>query len=488
MIPETNKIEDYILGRLTGKELDDFHMRMNTSKEFYAEVTRNQEIFDSILEQEVMDLRSNLQNIIAGQQNNSEKNPFFDLAQNLNIASTPNSSVSATQNSLQLIHFETHQKCRNERIHQINTKTDQNQERILSNQIHDFILEEEIKDAILEDDIMNLRSNLKEIVSTENFNISDFEIDQYLSNDLSQDRMVEIENLIKNDKNTANQVDLHKEIDFAINEVDISMLRESLSNIIFEEQQINLNEIKRIDNYLMDYLDKKNRSEFEAQLEEDLKLKEETVLQNEINQSILETDIINLRNSLSEIAEEHKESNKVRKLIPEGIQRKPLRYIGVAASAAAIVTVGAFTLTQQKVSSEQLFQQAYLPYDAASLFRSYSPSSPLLKGVDFYNEKKFDDAIAQFDIVLNENGSDPMCNFYTGLCHMEKNDYNDAIHSFQKVILDNDNLFTEQAEWYMALSLLKTNEMNRAYVVLNRIVDNKGYYKKKAKELLSRLK
>jgi len=71
---------------------------------------------------------------------------------------------------------------------------------------------------------------------------------------------------------------------------------------------------------------------------------------------------------------------------------------------------------------------------------------------------------------------------------MEKSDFEKAIVSFQKVISEKDNLFTEQAEWYTALSLLKTNEKKNAYAILNQIVDYKGYYSKNAKGLLKKLK
>ena len=97
-------------------------------------------------------------------------------------------------------------------------------------------------------------------------------------------------------------------------------------------------------------------------------------------------------------------------------------------------------------------------------------------------------SIAQFSITLKENTEHPMCNFYTGLCYLEKNNFDNAIMSFQKVIDEKDNLFTEQAEWYMALCFLKTNETKNAFTILNRIVETKGYYQKNAKELLKKMK
>lgn len=492
MIPDSNKlIEKFILGDLIGKELDDFHLKMKNSTEFALEVKINQEIFNSILEEDVMNLRTSLQKICSGQQSKPTELNFIEFAQVLNTLPKQNlfsNDISSTENSLQQIHYKTHLKNISERVYQINLKKDQPQEPNPSNQINNFIFEKEMNDAILENDIIELRNNLKEIISEGYINYSDFEIDQFLSGELSQEQTQEFEKLLENNLMIANQLNLHKEIDAAIIENDILSLRNSLACIIEEEQQISFSEIRRIDDYLLNYLNEKDRLEFETLLEENIKLKNETVFHSEINDAIIETDVIKLRDTLSEIFEENKPSSKIRKLIPDNIQNKPLRYVGVAASAAAVISAGIFSLTQQKTTSGNLFKQAYIPYEAAGLFRSAPLSNPSFRGIDLYNEKKFDEAIAQFSIVLNENGEHPMCNFYMGLCYMEKNNFEQAINSFQKVIIEKDNLFIEQAEWYMALSMLKTNEEKESYTILNRIVENKEYYQKNAKELLNKLK
>jgi len=492
MIPEiNNQIEKFILGELKGKELDTFHKLMDNSAEITLEVNINQEIANAILEKDIMDLRSNLRDICSNQISQPTTQTFFDLAQNLSTISGQNEfskDISTTENSLQYIHIENHKKNLLERVHQISSKTSKTNETILSDQITDFIFDEEIKEAILEKDIIELRNNLKDIISLGYFNLTDYELDQYRSNELSPEQIQKLEEFIGNNKMMASQLKLHEEIDLAINEKDIFALRGSLAAIIDEEQQIDFVEIKRIDDYLLDYLDEKDRSEFEVLLQENVKLKNETALNFEINEAISETDVIRLRSSLSEIIGENKKSTKIRRFIPDNIQNKPLSFVGVAASAAAVISVGIFTFTNQKVSSDSLFQQAYQPYEATGLLRSAPSSNPSFIGVDLYNEQKYDAAIAQFAIVLKENNEHPMCNFYTGLCYLEMNNFDKAIISFQKVITEKDNLFTEQAEWYMALGLLKANEKKDAYTILNQIVENNGYYHKNAKELLKKLK
>jgi hypothetical protein len=84
MIPETEKIiEKFILGDLEGKELDEFHLKMKKSTEFALEVKIDQEIINSILEHDIMDLRKNLKDICSNPKKKPTKQILFDFAQNL---------------------------------------------------------------------------------------------------------------------------------------------------------------------------------------------------------------------------------------------------------------------------------------------------------------------------------------------------------------------------------------------------------------------
>ena len=492
MIPEvTDLIEKYVLGELCGTQLSEMQKMIKESPEIAFEVKLMQEISVAIAEQDVIDLRSNLKEIIDSEVNESKEEIKFNLADHFSSTTTAKnftSQVSTTESSLQHIHIENHSKSLTGRIHQIPIASNQINQSFFSNQLSDSSIWEDIKEAILEKDIFELRNNLKDIISQGYINLSDFEIDQFLSNELSEERTTEIDSMIFSNKMVADQIKLHQEIDNAISENDIIEIKNNLSQIIEEEQQIKISEIKRIDDYLLNYLDEKEYAELESIINEDNIFRREVELNAEINAAITEAEVMNLRNSLSEIISENKESNKIRRFIPDNVKGSPLKYVGVAASAAAIISAGLFTLTQQKVNSEALFNQVYKPYEASGLFRSATVSNPAFLGIDLYNNQRYDDALSQFSKVLNENKDNPMCNFYAGLCYMGKNQYSDAIKFFQYVITEKDNLFIEQAEWYMALSLLKTSDEQKAYAILNRIIDEKSYYKKNAKELLRKLK
>lgn len=488
-----NLIEDFILGNLNGKRNLNFQQSMESSPELASEVKFNQTLSEAILEDDVMDLRSNLKGIVqqgAKRPTPKEKDSIFDLAQNLKqiqIADRLTNEPMQIENTLQFIHIENYKKSQTERKHLIELGSNSDQ---VSNSgsITDDKLWKEISISMQEKDIIDLRSNLKQIISMGTNEISDFEIDQFIDNDLPEEALFNFQNLMANDNSIVEQIKLHHDIEEAITETDINDLRISLKEIIEEEQMVSFNEIKRIDEYLMSYLDSKEQLEFEELFNEDQRLKSEVLLNKEINSAILEKDIINLRATLGDVINEEQKDTKIRQLIPNRFNKKTSRLIGAAASVAAVISVGAMTLNQEKTSAKELYQNTYKPYEATGLYRSGAIATPEMVGIDFYNEKNYPEALNRFKIVLKNNADHPMCNFYSGLCYQQLGEYNKAIMAFQNVINEHDNLFIEQAQWYKALSQLQINDLKRAYQSFSLIVKNNGYYSKNAKDILKKLK
>ena len=486
-----NLIEEFILGNLKGKKNLDFQRAMEDSHELASEVNFNKELSDAIQENDVMDLRANLQTIVQqGSKHAPHEDSVFDLAKNLKqvqVDNKLNDEPIQIENTLQFIHIENHKKSQTERKHLIPLGTE-NEEVSNSRAITDDELWQEISYSMQEKDIIDLRNNLKQIISIGSTEVSDFEIDQFLDNDLSEDALLNFHNLLEEDTGLARQIKLHQEIDEAISETDIRALRSSISEIIEEEQMISYSEIKRIDDYLMNYLDFKEQQEFEEQFAEDSRLASEVQLNVEINSAVLEQDVMDLRSTLGTVINEEQKDTKIRQLIPNRFNKKTSQLIGAAASVAAVVSVGIMTLNQEKTSAQELYQDSYKPYEATGLYRSGAIASPEMIGIDFYNEKNYQGALDKFKIILNENPEHPMCNFYSGLCFQQLGEYDKAIQSFQDVIDERDNLFIEQAQWYKALSQLQVNDLKKAYQSFNLIVKNKGYYSKEAKEIIKKLK
>lgn len=486
-----NLIEKFILGKLKGKKLNEFQMNLEQSSDLAFELKFNTELAEAITETDIIELRANIQSIFEPVAKNSHNESIrFNLSHQMDqskISKTANADILSIDNSLQFIHIENHRKTQSERIHLIKSEN-QSYGYLKGQNMSDSELWNEITDALMEKEIIELRNNLKQITATHTSDLSDYEIDQYIDRDLSIESNKEIEIMTMQNQHIAAQVNLHLHINEAIKENDIHSLRSTISDIIEEEQMISFNEIKRIDEYLLNFLNQKEHEDFEEIISNDPRLKAELELNADINHAILEQDVMNLRHSIKTITGEEKPETNIRKFIPNSFKKSPARFIGAVASLAAVISVGTVLLNQQNSSSSDLYSKFYHPYEATGLYRSSASVTPEILGVNLYNNMDYRGAIEQFNIVLSLNPEHPMCNFYAGLSFQEMSDFRKAINSYQKVIDEKDNLFIEQAEWYMALCYLKSDNKNKAYSTFNKILDKKGYYSNEVNQIVKKLK
>lgn len=475
-------VEKYILGKLEKESLDEFLQHVESSKERSQEVVFQIDLTNAITEKDVMELRENLNTIINSNSTQTEnEEDIFDLSNNLSsIASSKEKENNEFEikNSLQFIHIENHKRSSTEQIHDLTPQ---------ESEFDDEQLWKEISASIQETDIHDLRTNLNNISHSMESKYSEFLIDQFINQELKPIDNQNIELSLKHDINLQEQVKLHHEIDEALSETDVSNLRASLFSIVKEEQQLDYQKIEMIDDYLIDSLDEKMYNSFEEILAEDIQLKNEVELNAEINEAIMENDVLELRETLSKMIENNENDSKVRRLTPKETKGN-IRYLGAAASVAAVVSVGILSLNQQKLNSIEAYNEVYKPYEAAGVYRSSNSISPDIAGIDLYNRKKYNGAILQFGIILKDNPDDPMCNFYSGLSSQELGQYKKAISFYEKVIGEKDNLFIEQAEWYLALCYLQTENQLKAFDIFNQIIDKNKYYKKDAKAILKKMK
>jgi thioredoxin-like negative regulator of GroEL len=76
----------------------------------------------------------------------------------------------------------------------------------------------------------------------------------------------------------------------------------------------------------------------------------------------------------------------------------------------------------------------------------------------------------------------------TGISKFEEENYPDAKVSFTRVIDNKDNLFFEDAQWYLALCYLKTGEKDKAVNSLTFIKQSESIYSNNARKILRKMK
>jgi tetratricopeptide (TPR) repeat protein len=151
-------------------------------------------------------------------------------------------------------------------------------------------------------------------------------------------------------------------------------------------------------------------------------------------------------------------------------------------------------------SGEKLFEANAEHYTALQLnTRSMSgdATDPLQavkdKGINFYNEEKYDEAIKQLNeyyTQTDEKHKTSDIKLYLALSYLFSGNTKDAVTFFTDILSKESNgNFKEAAEWYLALAYLKEMNTQKSIELLTKIAETENHpYQSKAKTLLPEVK
>jgi tetratricopeptide (TPR) repeat protein len=191
-----------------------------------------------------------------------------------------------------------------------------------------------------------------------------------------------------------------------------------------------------------------------------------------------------LRNKLSEIEKDRASR------IPSNATGKRLSTRIAAVVAGLIIISSIAFLSNKPLTSDQIISQYYKTYDGGSVSRSSQSdaSNDYSTGLEYYNIKDYKNAARYFSKVLNKDPENMESVMFYGTSSFEVKNYPEAKRSFSKVIDNNNNLFIEDAEWYLALCYLQTNDLKKASDELAAIKKSRSIYSKTAGKILRSMK
>jgi TolA-binding protein len=224
---------------------------------------------------------------------------------------------------------------------------------------------------------------------------------------------------------------------------------------------------------------------FQKELSGNQKLRNETTLRKQSDEILRRQNAISLRNKLSEI--EKRRNQAVKPVKNTG----KLTIVKYAAVVAGLVLIGSITLIpSKKLNRESIMKEYYRPYEPPRGQRSAQSetNTDFTLALEFYNTHDYDKAAALFSKILEERPNDMQTTLLNGVSNFEEKKYPEAKQSFGKVIDNKDNLYIDQAQWYLALCYLNTNETEKAKQLFKIIVNEEGIYKNDARKIIRGLK
>ncbi len=111
----------------------------------------------------------------------------------------------------------------------------------------------------------------------------------------------------------------------------------------------------------------------------------------------------------------------------------------------------------------------------------------LTSSLEKFKNNDFKNSLLDLAVILKHFPEDLNAFFYGGLCLYNLQKFDKAIVYFNNAIESPINSFYQEARWYKALSLIKQSDKDNAKKLLNEIIDEDGFYKKNAEEIIKTL-
>jgi len=494
--------DKYLNSELTLPELKEFEIQLEIDSDLNEEVNLHLDVQQAMCEQDIISLRNTLNQIVQNQsesaynENISVFDSFsFGLTEEFSSRKSSNAQLNPDDifnfgHSFPKIHLYQHIIAGKENIHQF--YKEQFETNSVSNEESGFSqIEEElfadIQNALEENDIFDLRANLMQVAqSIPAHQYSAEDIEDYIYNQMDSELKARFEQELTINSDLASEVRLITEIDLAGAESDIMNLRASLNKIQRSEFQSSAS-IEELENYINRELSNEELASFEAELTSNQKLMDEIGLIKNIDLALSETDVMRLRNNLQNIASEIAANKQTERSFAGKFKAKRIVLSTVAASLILLLGI---TGIMSRQSQDDIYQKFYTKYEATGIVRSanLTADKTLSEALQKFENQDYDAALSLFTEVISRDQNNMVGHFYTGISLQETGKYQNAIKEFETVIIDKDNLFTEQAEWYIGLCYLQTNENKKAYKQFKKIAKNEGFYQQKAQSILNKIK
>ena len=239
-----------------------------------------------------------------------------------------------------------------------------------------------------------------------------------------------------------------------------------------------------IERYLANEMGPDEKTWFEKEVNGNEPLEKELLLRKKAELIIKSSDIMDLRSKLHSI-----EKSRALKEISRKIIRKHI--INYAAAFTGLLLIGSILYySSANLSKDAIYRKYYHAYESVSATRSAAPEVTTLysEAIGYYNNKEYQKAAQTLEELIKSDKGNIEYRFQLANSYMGAERYPEAGDSYLKVIEDNNNLFIEDAQWYLGICYVMTDQVEKAKNQMRIISLTEGRYQKDAKKLLRKIK
>jgi tetratricopeptide (TPR) repeat protein len=223
---------------------------------------------------------------------------------------------------------------------------------------------------------------------------------------------------------------------------------------------------------------------FKKELDGDKNLRKEVSIRSHTDDILKNKDVISLRNKLSDI-------EKMRAARVPVKRTKNSVYLKSAIILAILIITGSIVIFPGKnLNNDEILSRYYKEYQPTAAQRSLETNADenFTQAQEYFDSHDYKNAALYFSKVVENNPKNMTATFFNGLSNFEYSKFIEAKKSFGKVIDDNRSLFVDQAQWYLALCYLQTDENDKAIKLFEVIRNEGGYYSRDAKKIIRKIK
>lgn len=165
--------------------------------------------------------------------------------------------------------------------------------------------------------------------------------------------------------------------------------------------------------------------------------------------------------------------------------RPAAQYLTLAATLLVGTVAGVYL--NRPGPGPALFQQHFEPYPSIRPVVRGDSTNGGSKAMALYEAHDYEGALALLEDNRKREPNDPRVVFYAGLSRLALGQARQAIPDLEQVRRLEGNELQAPAEWYLALAHLRNQDQAEARSRLERIAEGGGFYRDKARALLSEL-
>ena len=224
---------------------------------------------------------------------------------------------------------------------------------------------------------------------------------------------------------------------------------------------------------------------FQKEMDGNPELRREVILRKKTDQVLRNHDAIILRQKLVEI-----EKRRAAVPVKENAHGKKSAFRYAAVITGLVIIGSLFLFKGRSLTGDEIIDRYYKPYEVINASRSLRAvaNSDYSRALEYYNIHDYRNAARYFNKVVSSDPKYIESVMLNGVSNYENKDFPVAENEFNKVIDNNNNLFIEDAQWYLALCYIQTGDLTNAREQLKMIRTSESIYKKDARKILRGIK